>query len=315
MLSLSESRLMRTVGNALVAVVPASARRFIGALLLGLLGLGVMTPNLFAQSDSTVNHLYDKFEIGAYAADVLLSTTIRIDNADGTRGTDVSLGTLGIPTNAIGPIFDASWKPGKRHELQLSYLGIGRSGTKTIVDTIFFADTSFAAGAKLSSKFDAPTVALTYRFAFMAKPNTQLGVQVGLGLIFFSIGLDALGAASTGGADTATVKYSADQSLAGPTASLGVFGKFRVGKNWYLEANGGAIGASVSNISATTWTIGGGVRYFFSNLFGLDAGYNFSGIKVTIDHSGSGGFLDPGFSGKINYTFQTFRLGAVLAFH
>ncbi len=305
---------MLTVRNAPVAVVPASLRRTLAALLVALPCLLVVTPRLHAQADSTVNHLYDKFELGAYLSDAVLSTSIRIDNADGTRGTDVNLSTLGIPTSAVGPMFDATWKPGRRHELSLFYVGIGRSGTNTIVDTIFFADTSFAAGAKISSKFAAPTVGLTYRFAIMAKPNTQLGVQVGLGIIFFDVELNALAGATGGGADTTTVQYGVKENLAGPTASLGVFGKFRVGKKWYLQANGGAIGATVSNISATTWTVGGGVRYFFSNRFGIDGGYNFSGIDVTISNSGDGGLLDPGFDGKISYTFQTFRLGVVLAF-
>lgn len=262
------------------------------------------------EAQGEVNHLYDKFSIGASAADVIISSDIRIDNSNGTAGTDLDLGDLGISRNAFAPAFGISWRPAKRHELQLNYVYISRSGTKTLTDTIFFADTSFAAGVNLSTKFSAPTLTLAYRFAFMARENTQIGFQLGLGALFFDVSLDALAGATGGGADTTRVSYSAGKGLTGPTAALGLFANFRAGDHWIIGVNAGAIGAKVSNITATTWTGAVDAKYFFNRHWGAAAGWNINGIKVSTDGDGEG-LVD--LNGSLKYTYQVFRLGIIYA--
>jgi len=283
-----------------------SARRPVAALFVVLVGL---LPGR-AQAQGTVNHLYDKFQIGAAGADVVLGTDIQINNSDGTLGTSLDLGSLGISKNAFAPSVGFAWRPGKRHELQFNYLYISRTGEKTLVDTIYFADTSFAAGLDVKSKFSAPNLAFSYRFAFMAKENTQLGFQVGLGALFFNVAIDALGGVTGGGADTATVTYSAAKKLTGPTASLGLFGNFRFGDHWILGVNAGAIGAKVSNITATTWVGGLDGKYFFTKNWAVSGGWAINGIKVSSSGDGSG-WID--LSGSIKYTYQVFRLGFIFA--
>jgi len=259
------------------------------------------------------NHLYDKFSFTASGADVVLGSTFRIDNADGTVGTEIEFGTLGLSQNAFAPLVGATWRPGRRHQLQLSYLYVSRSGEKVLTDTVRFADTSFAAGLRINSKFSAPSLSLAYRFAFVAKEKVQVGAQVTVGALFFGIDIDALAGATAGGADTTIAQYSSSRSLTGPTAALGLYGAFRAGNNWYLGVEGGAIGAKISNISATSWVFGGDAKYFVSNHWAFGAGWNYSGIKVTIDKSGSGGTFSPDFTGTIKYGFNVFRFGVVYA--
>jgi hypothetical protein len=262
-----------------------------------------------------VNHLYDKFQVGAYGAAVILSSTIRVDNSDGTRGTEINRGVMGLPRNSAAPLFSAQWRPGHRHELSFTYLGIGRSGQRTLSKTIDFADTSFTAGLKVDSKFSAPTVFLGYRFAVMAKENTLAGLQLGLGMAFFDMSMNAIAGTSVTGGDSTIVKYGASVNVPGPTVALGLFGQFRASNHWYLVANGGAIGVSVENITARTWVLGGGAAYYISNRVGFTGNYNYSGIKVTANTAGSGGLFDPDLTGSLKYTCQSFSLGVTAAFH
>lgn len=262
------------------------------------------------EAQGAVNHLYDKFQFGIAAADVILSSDIQVNNSDGTEGTSIDLGTLGISQNAFAPAVGFSWRPGKRHELAMDYVYISRSGEKVLVDTVNFADTSFAAGLQVKSKFSAPTLGFNWRFAFTAKENTQIGFQVGLGALFFSLGIDALAGVSGGGADTTEVSYSASKKLTGPTASLGLFGNFRFGDHWILGVNAGAIGAKVSNITATTWIGGLNGRYYFDKHWAVGAGWLINGIKVSSSGDGEG-WID--LSGSIKYTYQVFRLGVLYA--
>ena len=288
--------------------IPVSAR--LPVLVLALLVMMALPDLAYAQG--VVNHLYDKFQFGASAADVVLSSTFRIDNADGTAGTEIDFGDLGISTSAFAPAGAVSWRPGRRHELQLSYVYIKRTGGRVLTEDINFGDTTFTAGLRTDTRFSAPNLALMWRFAFMAKEKTQIGFQVGLGALFFNIGIDALASVSAG-ANSDSVQYSAEKSLTGPTASLGLFAAFRAGDHWYFGVNGGAIGAKVSGITATTWLGAADARYFFSDHWAAAAGWAINGIKISSDPNNDGSFIDLG--GSIKYSFQVFRLGIIYALH
>ena len=290
-------------------VISVSAR--LPVLALVLIAMTALPARASAQDG--VNHLYDKFQATATAADVILSSDIQINNSNGDEGTEINLDDIGVNQNAFAPMVGISWRPGKRHELQLGYLWISRKGSRTIAEDIDFADTTFTAGAQIESKFSAPTLALLYRFSIMAKEKTQLGLQVGLGAVFFGIDIDAIGQVTGGGADTTAVQYSASKSLTGPTAALGVFGNFRLSDRWYLGVNGGAIGATVSGITATTWLAGVNASYFFSNHWGAAAGWTINGIKVSSEPDNDGSFID--LSGSIKYTYQVIRVGVIYALH
>jgi hypothetical protein len=265
------------------------------------------------RAQGPVNHLYDKFQFGVSAATVVLGTTIRIDNADGTRGTDIDLDALGIGQNAFSPSGAVAWRPGRRHELALTYLYVSRSGSKQLERDIDFGDTTFAAGLQVNTSFAAPTLSLAYRFAILAKENVQAGVQIGLGALFFNVGIDAQGTVNGGGGNPLSGSYSASKGLTGPTAALGGFGAFRAGDHWYFNLDGGYIGATVSNISASSWVLGADVRYFFNNHWGLSGGWSYAGVKVSTDTGNDGGWLD--LAGSIEYNYNVFRLGAVYALH
>jgi hypothetical protein len=266
-----------------------------------------------ARAQDAANHLYDKFEFSASGATVLLSTTFRIDNSDGTRGTELSFDDLGISSSAFSPALGAAWRPGRRHRLVVGYVNVNRSGDKTLTKDIDFSDTTFTAGLQLQTKFSAPTAGLTYQFAFLAKEKVQVGVQAALGVVFFKVGIDAVAGVSSGGADSTIVQYSASESLSGPTAALGLYSEFRAGNHWYFGVNGGAIGATVGNISATSWIFGANARYYLSNHWALGGGWSLTGIKVTADELGSGSGLSTDFTGSIKYSFNVFRLGVTYA--
>jgi hypothetical protein len=286
--------------------IPLLARSAMQALAI-ILGL-VMPGRLVAQG--VPNHMYDKFEVSAGAADVILNSDIQINGSAGNVGTEINLDDLGISQSAFAPAVGIAWRPGRRHQLSLGYLYISRNGDKVLTKDIEFEDTTFTAGLQVKTKFSAPEMALSYRFAFMAKERTQLGFQVALGALFFSVDIDALAGITGGGADTTDVTYSAGKSLVGPTAALGLYGIFRVGDRWYIGANAGVLGASISNISVTNWVAGADVRYFFARQWGAAAGWSINAIKISSSGDGQG-WID--LSGSIKYNFQALRAGIIFA--
>jgi hypothetical protein len=275
------------------------------ALLLAALSVPAV-----AQGQAEANHLYDKFEFLVAGSDVVISPTIQI-NGENQAGTEVEFGkTLGIPRSGFEPMFAIRWKPGRRHELQVGYLFINRSGENVLEDSVRIEDTVFSAGLKLNSKFGADYAFLSYRFSIMAKENTQLGLNLALGYINFQTDINAK--AGVGGPnDTLTADYGVSKSFPGPVATLGLFGRFRFGEKWYLETDGAYLTGSSSGVTVKEFVIGAAGRYFLTRKIGLEAGYGITGVDVHIATTGDSPFGS--IDGKIQYNFQNFRLGVVLA--
>lgn len=254
------------------------------------------------------NHLYDKWQLNGSGTFMIYGTDVRIDPDGGGEGTDIDAEeVLGLEPTNFEPRIAGRWRPGRRHELELGFQWADRNAEKVLADTIEIGDTSFAAGLRIKTGFNTSQAFLTYRYAIMAKDNTQLGLALGLGPIFLSESIDAIAGATTGGPDTTIVQYSQSKSLVGPTASLGGFGRFRVGEKWYIEADARALYLKVDNIKAQVVDIGAAVRYFFSNRFGAELGYSGGWYEVTISRDGT--LID--LSGKIKYSAQGIRGGFI----
>jgi hypothetical protein len=119
--------------SLLTSTIPALASLIVVILLVP----GV----LYAQSEP--NHLYDKLQISASGAELLIGPKLKLDG-DAVPGTEVSTGSgLGIGRSGFEPRFAVRWRPGKRHEIEAGYLFINRSGEKTLTKDISVRDTTF----------------------------------------------------------------------------------------------------------------------------------------------------------------------------
>jgi hypothetical protein len=273
-----------------------------GLVLIALVGAG--RPAL---AQSTKNHLYDKLQLDLSGAVVILGSNIRIDGSNG-NGTDLDAeDQLGLDQTKFQPRAALRWRPGRRHQLEIGYQFARRTAEKTLDRDIIFADSTYQAGLAVNSTFNTDQAFLTYRFAFMAHDRTQIGVGVGLGALFFKMGLDALAAVGSN-----QVTFSQVQDFVGPTASLGLFGNFRLGDRWYLESDLRAMKVGIDRIDAKIWEANLAGRYFLSDKVGLEAGYGISWLELTVAAKTDGGGLTDLESGKIKFNLQNLRFGVVL---
>jgi hypothetical protein len=265
------------------------------------------TAPLRAQTAPVSNHLNDRYQLNVSGTTVWLGSTIRVDNSDGTPGTEIDQEDLGVARQTWEPRLAFRWRPGKRDELEVGYQFARSSGSHVLTDSIRFADTSFAKGLRVNSSVKSDLAFLTYRFAFHAGERSQLGAAVGIGTLLFHMKLDAVAGATSGGADTAITQYSASKGFSPPIGSVGFYGRWRVGDQWYIEGDLRAVYVGVNRLSATVLEAGGAGRYFVSQRFGLELGYGLTGVNVTLDPRTNGG----GFAGQLKYTLQNARLSVV----
>jgi hypothetical protein len=259
--------------------------------------------------------LYPKFDLDASAALLVLGETIRIDPDTGA-GTEIDAeDVLGVSGTSFQPRAAFRWRPGRRHELEFSFLRAVRSAERTISRDIVFNDTSFTAGLRVNAGLRTSQATLTYRFALRVRPESQIGVGLGIGAIFLRTELDAVAGTTSGGADTTIVPYSSTRELNAPTGSLGLYGRTRLGDQWYGEADLRGLYLKVDNFKAVVGELGAAVRRFFSDKVAAELGYTLGLYTVTLDRpSSESGFLGIDVSGKIKYNVNGFRGGVVFLF-
>ena len=287
----------------------SSARPWLAIALLAL------APSARGVAQTSSNHLYDRYQASVSGTLLVLGATIRIDGEN--RGTELSIeDDLGLERSTLQPRLGFRWRPGRRHELEASYQWARRENGRVLTDTLVIRDTTFAAGLRINSSFGTSQAGLTYRWAFTAKENSQIGLGVGLGVIFLRTTIEALAGTTPGGPDTAIVQRSRSADLNGPVGSLGVYGRWRLGDRWYLDSDIRGVYVKISNFRAGVLEAGLAGRYFFSDKFGAELGYGLGIYAVRLDREGTddGGFAGIDVTGKIRYNVNGFRIGGLYAF-
>lgn len=265
-----------------------------------------------ALGEEHANHLYDRFQGSASGSLLWLGADARIDARDGSVGTDLNVeDDLGLTRTKFQPRLEFRWRPGRRHQLGIGYQVARRSAEKALIKDIEVGDTSFVAGLRVRSVFDSDNLFLTYRLAIMARERTQLGVGLGLGAFFFRVGVDALAGVTAGG-DTVSAQYGSTKSFIGPTAAIGLFGRFRVSDRWYLEPDLRYLQVSIDRVTAKVIEGGATAQYYLSPKVGIEGGIGIRGVKVDIGPKTDGGLIDLSVSARVKFTETQFRLGVVL---
>lgn len=260
----------------------------------------VVASSLAAQSPKA--NLYTRLEITTSFTTVILNSNIRVDGDSGA-GTDIDAESdLGLASSKLEPRFAVRWRPGHRHELEFGYQFARRSAEHVIDRDITFGDSTFHAGANVGTKLNSDMAFFVYRYAFVAKPRTQVGLAVGLGALFLNSALDALG---SGG----QVQFSQSDNVTGPVGSIGAYGRFLSGDRWSWEADARYVKVNVDRFDARVGEGGGAVRYAASSRMLIEGGYGLTAIKVDIAKTRNNG---PGSrSGMLKYSLQNVRLGVV----
>lgn len=285
------------------------------------IALLALAPSARGVAQTSPNHLYDRFQVSGSGTLLVLGATVRIDGDSG-QGTELSIeDDLGLERSTLQPRLAFRWRPGggRRHELEASYQWAVRENGRVLTDTIVVRDTTFAAGLRINSEFGTSQAGVTYRWAFSAKENAQIGLGVGLGMIFLRLGIDAVAGTTPGGPDTTIVQRSSTADLNGPVGSIGVYGRWRLGDRWYLDSDLRGIYVKISNLRAGVVEAGLAGRYFFSDKLGAELGYGLGIYAVRLDREGSedgedGGFAGIDVTGKIRYNVNGFRIGGLYAF-
>jgi hypothetical protein len=277
--------------------------------VLAVLVLGV--PGALAAQDSTTyrNHLYDKFQVSLDFTTVLNNSEARVDGSSGDGTTLNFKDMLGISGSSIQPALGFAWKPGRHTELGVNYQFINQSGSRSFSDSLIIGDNTVFGQIDADTKIGSDNANLTFKYSLFAAERHNIGLELGLGAIFFDLQFDGT-ATGCNGPDCTGGSVSVHKSVIGPTGALGAFGQWRLGNRWYVGGDARGIGAKVDRFDVSIFQADAFARYYFSNRWGAGAGWYYNDVTVDVAPKG-GTSASSDLAGKVKFSYSSLRLGVV----
>jgi outer membrane scaffolding protein for murein synthesis (MipA/OmpV family) len=226
--------------------------------------------NIFQPRDYPGTNNQGAFEIrlGAFAGSI--DTRILRDASDGARGDDVDLeDTLGITDSQTVAQFDALYRIGSYHRLEVGYFELLRSAIVTAQRDIQFGDQLFPAGADLQTSVSSRVLRLAYAYSLMRDNQKELGVRVGLSYSRLKTTLRADGLEA---AEYARVEA--------PLPTFGIFGRLPLGTHWQLGADVDLFALEFDRYDGYMAYLSLGLERELGENLDAGFGYNFYGMRL-----------------------------------
>ena len=281
-----------------------------------LVALTLLAPRVAAAQDSIAvkNHLYDTFQLTADFTTVLNFSEARVDGSDGNVGTNLDLKEmLGIAGTSVQPRAGLRWKPGRHTEFEVGYQFLNQSGDRHLTDTLVVGDDTLSGSADVSTKLGASNATLQFRYSLIAAERHNIGLTIGLGGVFFRLDMEASDSLC-GGPSCSGGESSISKRVTIPTADIGVFGRWRLGEQWYVGGDARAIGAKVDRYKGSIFEGDAIGQYYWSNRWGIEGGVSYTAVTVDVSPKSGGTSEGDSFAGKIKYAYTSLRLGVVGVF-
>jgi hypothetical protein len=225
-------------------------------------------------------------------------TTVSIDRSDGSPGTEVNLeDVLGQDSHQTNLRLDGYWRFGPHGSLQFAYRGWHRTNEQVIDRDINIGDTTYHAGANVSTDNRVNVFQLYYGYSFWNTGQFELGAELGISGYYTKISFEASGSFTGPGGTTSGTTGREEKNLLAPVPGIGGYFRYTFLQRFFGYATvKGLPTVTISGYSGSMIDVTAGLDYFFTKNFGLGAGYEYTKInfkgkstpRVGIDYTYSG---------------------------
>ena len=160
--------------------------------LLALLALLVTAP---AFAGETASPLIDPVELTFGGYFFAVDTSVRADEVDGERGTDVDFEKdLDMASNDQIFRLGGSWVFKKRHQLNFTYYDFKRSSSTTLQREIEWRGRTFTIDSEVGGFFNTQVIEFSYTYWLKASEKRAFGLNGGIQYLGLDIGASIRGA-------------------------------------------------------------------------------------------------------------------------
>jgi hypothetical protein len=234
-------------------------------------------------------------------------TTVSIEGSNGRPGSDVNLeDLLGQNSHQTNIRLDGYWRFGPHGSLLFAYRGWHRTNEQVIDRDINIGDTTYHAGANVSSDNRVNVVQLYYAYSFINNGDMELGAELGISGYYTKISFEASGSFTGPGGTTSGTTGNEAKNLLAPVPGLGAFFKYTLLPRFFVYGTiKGLPTVTISGYSGSYLDFTAGLDYYFTKNIGIGGGYEYT--KVTFHGASTPRLgIDYTYSGPLAYVTIAF---------
>ncbi|HUO51162.1 MAG TPA: hypothetical protein VMT93_01470 [Gemmatimonadaceae bacterium] len=199
----------------------------------------------------------------------------------------------------------ASYRFSQRNVISLEYFGYGRTGTRTLSDSLIINDSLYEAGANVRANATLQYFGFTYRYYIWRRQRWELGAGLGIDALDLSASFAAKANLSDH-YDSVETKGS----IVAPVPLIGFYADWEAFRHFYLRGSFQTFflkyqqysGAMHDRQISAEW-------YPFTN-YGLGAGWHYVGIDIKKEDAVGNRYLELGYSIQGLTLYATAAFGA-----
>ena len=218
---------------------------------------------------------------------------ISVDGAAGEQGTTVNWGNSFGRGEETRFRLDGLWRFNDRHHLRMMYTDFSTGNERTSTRDIEWQGDLIPVSSTIKSEITFQIIEAAYEYAFMHSDKFELTGSAGLHYATFGASLKADVAAGSGGG---TVALGGKASTDLPLPVFGAHGMWRMGQNFYLDAQGQFFFLTVDEYGGDIINYRAAVIWQPKRAFGVGVGYDSFQIKVDVNK--------PRFTGNLDWTYS-----------
>jgi len=178
---------------------------------------------------------------------------------------------------------DGLWRiKGGPHSVRGTYFDFSRTATNELTRDIHFGDETFPVNATTTGRTQLKVMQLSYDYAFSRHENYELAAGIGVHMLDFKVGLDAV-VVSGGGGGTATQNISESGSTNAPLPMLGMRGTWKLPHDFYVTGLAQYFYVDYGDYQGSLSDLKLNVVWQATPRFGVGLGYNDFRFRLDID--------------------------------
>jgi hypothetical protein len=208
---------------------------------------------------------------------------------------------LGLDSDVDSYWLDAKWRPFERWSFMAEFYSYSEDGTNTRGIETVFKDTVFGANTSLDTSFDVDIFSLSTAYRLVDEQNYAIDIGGGFHTLDLSFSIEGTvtGVAGNNVATTSSGREVSD--FVAPLPNLMVFGTYALNEQWALSGRMGWLSLNYEDYEGDLLRANLVVDFRPFENVGIGAGYNFSDMELTRDHSTGIESFRLDFSGPIIY--------------
>jgi hypothetical protein len=181
----------------------------------------------------------DRFALRVLFFPAALTTDLRLDQRNGTAGTDLSAeNDLGMPDDESKGRAELMIRLREKNRLRVDYLKLARQGDRVITQQINFGNQTFRVSDRALTQLEWRQLTFTYARSLLYTDQFEAGVGLGISIIE---------ARARGEVTARNIRERQEAVGAFPTVALD--GTYRISKRWSLNLRGQRFTTSVNKFT------------------------------------------------------------------